>query len=249
MSEHVKVTREGGVVEIVIARPEKKNALTAAMYDAMIAALDAAEGDAGVGAVVIAGEGGDFTAGNDIADFLATTKDMNDFGGLRFVRRIATFDKPLVAAVEGVAVGVGTTMLFHCDLVYAAPSAQFRMPFVDLALVPEAGASLLVPRRVGLAAATELLMLAEPFDAERALALGIVNAITPAAELRGRARDLAARLAAKPREALMATRRLIRGDRADIVARIDEEARVFGERMASAEARAVFTAFMSRGKK
>ena len=248
MSAHIKITRDDAVVEVVIARPEKKNALTADMYDAMIAALDEAEADAAIGAVVVAGEGGAFTAGNDIADFLATTKDMNDFGGLRFVRRIATFDKPLVAAVDGVAVGVGTTMLFHCDLVYASPGAQFRMPFVDLALVPEAAASLLVPRRVGVARATELLMLAEPFDAARAEALGIVNAVIPSNELLAHARRKAAALAGKPREALLATRRLIRGDRAEIVARIDAEARVFGERMASAEARAVFTAFMCRGK-
>ena len=248
MSAHIKVGRDGAVLDIVLARPEKKNALTADMYDAMIAALDAAEADAAIGAVLVRGEGGAFTAGNDIADFLATTKDMNDFGGLRFVRRIAVFDKPLVAAVDGVAVGVGTTMLFHCDLVYASPGARFRMPFVDLALVPEAAASLLVPRRVGAARATELLMLAEPFDAARAEALGIVNAVVAANDLLAHARRKAAALAGKPREALLATRRLIRGDRAEIVARIDAEARVFGERMASAEARAVFTAFMSRGK-
>ncbi len=249
MSAHVRVSTDGGVTTIAIARPGKKNALTGAMYDAMIAALDAAEADDAIGAVIVHGEGGAFTAGNDIADFLATTKDMTNFAGLRFVRRIALFDKPLVAAVDGVAIGVGATMLFHCDLVYATPAAQFRMPFVDLGLVPEAGASLLAPLRVGMARATEMLMLAEPFDAARAEALGVVNAVVPADLLLGVAREKAGRLAAKPRQALAATRRLMRGDRADILARIDAEAREFGARMVSDEARAVFMAFMSRSKK
>lgn len=249
MSEFIKISHGAGVMTIAMARPEKKNALTAAMYDAMIAALDRAETDDSTGAVLLHGEGGLFTAGNDIADFLATTKDISDFGGLRFVRRIAAFDKPLVAAVEGVAMGVGTTMLFHCDLVYAAPSAQFRMPFVDLALVPEAGASLLVPRRVGMARATEFLMLAEPFDAARALDMGIVNEVIAPDALLAHALGKARKLADKPREALLATRRLIRGDKAEIVARIDEEAREFGRRMASEEARGVFLAFMSKSKK
>ena len=249
MSEHIKVSSSHGVMTIVIARPEKKNALTAAMYDAMIAALDAAEADTAIGAVLFHGEGGAFTAGNDIADFLATTKDINDFGGLRFVRRLAAFDKPMVAAVEGVAIGVGTTMLFHCDLVYAAPSAQFRMPFIDLALVPEAGASLLVPRRVGMARACELLLLAEAFDAARAHDMGILNEIVAADKLLAHAHDKARKLAEKPREAVLATRRMMRGDTAEILARIDEEAREFGKRMVSDEARRVFMAFMSKPKK
>ncbi len=249
MSEHIKVSIDGGVMSIAIARAEKKNALTAAMYDRMIAALDAAEADAAIGVVLIHGEGGDFTAGNDIADFLATTKDMNDFGGLRFVRRIAVFDKPIVAAVEGAAIGVGTTMLLHCDLVYAAPSARFRMPFVDLALVPEAGASLLAPLRMGMAKAAEFLMLGEGFDAAQGKAMGVVNDVVAAQELLAVARDKAQKLAGKPRQALLATRRLMRGDRKDIVARIDEEARVFGQRMASDEARQVFLAFMSKSRK
>lgn len=249
MSEHIKVARADGVMTITIARPDKKNANTAAMYDRMIAALDEAEADVSIAAVLFHGEGGNFTAGNDIADFLATTKDINDFAGLRFVRRIAIFDKPLIAAVEGAAIGVGTTMLFHCDLVYAAPSAQFRMPFVDLALVPEAAASLLVPQRVGMARATELLMLGEGFDAAQGKAMGIINDVIDAGQLLAFARERAARLAAKPRQSLLATRRLIRGDRKDILARIEEEAHVFGERMVSDEARQVFLAFMSKSKK
>ena len=249
MSEHIKVARETGVLTSALSRPQKKNALTAAMYERFMAALDEAEADAGVGAVIIHGEGGVFTSGNDIADFLATARDMNDFAALRFVRRIAIFDKPLVAAVDGVAVGVGVTMLFHCDLVYATPAAQFRMPFVDLGLVPEAAASLLAPLRFGMARATEFLMLGEPFEAAQARALGFVNDVIPAEQLLGFAHKRAMQLASKPRQALLATRRLMRGDRKDILARIDEEARIFAERMASEEARSVFMAFMNRSKK
>ena len=249
MSEHIKVARDGGVMLIALSRPDKKNALTALMYDALISAFAQAGAEDSIGAVLIHGEGGAFTAGNDIADFLATTKDLSDFRALHFVRAIASFDKPVVAAVDGVAIGVGCTMLFHCDLVYASPAAQFRMPFVDLALVPEAGASLLVPQRIGMAKASELLMLADAFDAAQAKHLGIINDVVAAGQLLDFAREKSQRLAAKPRQALAATRKLIRGDRKELLARIDEEAQEFGRRMVSDEARQVFTAFMNRAKK
>lgn len=243
MTDHVKIVREGAVVTATLARPEKKNALTGAMYDALTRMLEEVDGDPGVGAVVMTGEGGSFSAGNDIADFIA--------GGarpaLRFVRAIAACQTPIVAAVEGVAVGVGTTMLFHCDLVYAAPSAMFRMPFIDLALVPEAGASYTVPQRFGLARASEALLLGDPFDAADAHRMGLVNAVIDAAHLRAHAHKQATRLAAKPRGALAVSRRMIRGDRATILARIDEEAIAFEAALKSDEARAAFMAFMAKG--
>ncbi len=253
MSAGVEIAREGAVVVAAFARPEKKNAITGAMYDALIAAFEEAEGDAGVGALVLAGRGGVFTAGNDIADFLAVAaggaRDPRAFPAFRFVEKLAAFEKPLVAAVDGLAVGVGTTLCFHCDLVYASPGARFRMPFVDLGLVPEAGSSLLVPQRFGRTKATELLMLGEPFDGQAACDLGLVNAVVPAEGLLAHAVARAAALAAKPRSALMTTRRLMRGDLEPLKARMAEESAAFAAALASPEARAAFMAFMAGGAK
>jgi enoyl-CoA hydratase/carnithine racemase len=253
MSAGIEVERQGAVLVAAFARPEKKNAITGAMYETLIEAFDAAEGDAGVGALALAGRGGVFTAGNDIADFLsfaaAGARDLSSFPAGRFIARLAGFDKPLVAAVDGLAVGVGTTLCFHCDLVYASPSARFHMPFVNLGLVPEAGSSLLAPQRFGRAKAAEFLMLAEPFDAGTALGLGLVNAVVPAEALLAHAIEKAAALAAKPRSALMATRRLLRGDPAPLKARMAEEGAAFAAALASPEARAAFMAFMAGARK
>lgn len=246
MSEHVAVTREGAVAILTLNRADKKNALTGAMYEALIAALAAAEADEAVGAVLITGSGGSFSAGNDIGDFIAHAASGAEMPAFRFVKAIAAFDKPLVAAVEGAAVGVGTTMLFHCDLVYAAPSARLRMPFIDLGLVPEAGSSLTVAMRFGHAKAAELLMLGDALDVGEAQRLGLVNDIVPAGELHAHALEKAQRLAAKPRAAMRATRRLLRGDRGPLMARIDEEARAFAAAMKSPEAMAAFAAFMNK---
>ncbi len=249
MSGHIGLARDGGVLRVTIARPEKKNALTGDMYDAMRAALEAADAAGDIGAIMIEGAGGAFTAGNDIADFLKYSGDFAQSPALRFVRAIAACQTPVVAAVDGVAVGVGTTMLLHCDLAYATPAARFRMPFVDLGVVPEAAASLLLPRRVGLARASELLLLAEGFDARRALEMGLINAIVAADELGAVALDKARALAAKPRAALRATRRLLRGDGVEIAARIEEEARLFAQALGSPEALAAMTGFLARAKK
>jgi enoyl-CoA hydratase/carnithine racemase len=237
------------------ARPGKKNAITGAMYEALIDAFEAAEGDAEIGAFVLAGKGGVFTAGNDLGDFVAlatgsaAANDGRDFPAGRFTRKLAAFGKPLVAAVDGLAVGVGTTLLFHCDLVYATPEARFQTPFVNLGLVPEAGSSLLAPLRFGHARAAELLMLAEPFGAEEAQALGLVNALVPQGELFAHAMAKAAALAAKPRAALLATRRLMRGDQEALKARMAEETHAFSAALASPEAHAAFRAFLSGGRK
>jgi enoyl-CoA hydratase/carnithine racemase len=254
MSAGIEVAREGAVLVAAFARPEKKNAIRGAMYEALIEAFDEAERDPNIGAFVLTGRGGVFTAGNDIADFLsaaagaAASRDFGSLPGGRFINRLADFEKPLVAAVDGLAVGVGTTLCFHCDLVYATPAARFHMPFVNLGLVPEAGSSLLAPQRFGRAKAVELLMLAEPFDAETALELGFVNALLPSDALLAHAVAKAAALAAKPRAAIMTTRRLLRGDLAPLKARMAEEGEAFAAALASPAARAAFMAFMAGGK-
>jgi enoyl-CoA hydratase/carnithine racemase len=252
MSEHVVVTREAGDVLLVrLARPEKKNALTGAMYDALREALEGADReDSGVGAVVIAGSAGVFTAGNDLHDFAADAAGgrAEASPALRFIRRLVHGRTPLVAAVDGIAVGIGTTMTLHCDLVYVTPEARFRMPFVDLGLVPEAGSSYLLPRRLGFPKATELLMLAEAFGGDEAVRLGLANAVVPADGLLEHALAQAARLAAKPRAALAATRALIRGDHAAMSAAMDAEAKAFDAALRSPEARAAFEAFLEKSR-
>lgn len=244
MSDHIAIIEEQGVMEIHIDRPDKKNALTGAMYRTMTAALADASMRADIGAVLIAGRGDAFCAGNDLQDFLAGPE--GGAAAFAFIRAIATFDKPLVAAVQGLAVGVGTTMLFHCDLIYAAPDARFVMPFVNLGLVPEAGSSLLAPAILGHARAAAMLLLGEPMDADSAARAGVVTAIVPADALLDQARAKAAALMAKPPRALAATRRLMKGDPAALVARIEEEAQLFREAMASPEAREAFTAFFEK---
>ncbi|MGH6798471.1 MAG: enoyl-CoA hydratase-related protein, partial [Roseiarcus sp.] len=196
---NVEIERAGAVLCVTFDRPEKKNALNRAMYLAATQALRDACGDPSIGAVVIAGSGGAFTAGNDIADFLDASAEPDEFPAFTFIKTLAACETPLVAAIEGVAIGIGATMMLHCDLVYAAPDATFRLPFLDLGLVPEAASSLLLPRRVGMAKAAELLLLCEPFDAGEAVRLGLANAIVPACELRGFAIEKAGQLAAKPR--------------------------------------------------
>jgi enoyl-CoA hydratase/carnithine racemase len=250
MTEHIEITRNGAVLSAAFARPEKKNAITGAMYEAMIEAFETAEREPEIGAIVLSGKGGAFTAGNDIADFLAVAMhETGEFPAWRFVQKLVEFDKPLVAAVEGLAVGVGTTLLFHCDLVYATPEARFQTPFVNLGLVPEAGSSLLAPQRLGRAKATELLLLAEPFDGPEALKLGLVNALLPGDKLLPHAMAKAAALAAKPREALIATRRLMRGDIEALKARMAAETHAFSAALKSPQAHAAFQAFLSGGRK
>ncbi len=241
---HIKITREGAVLCVIFDQPEKKNALTGAMYLAATAALRQADGDPSIGAVVFGGAGGMFTAGNDLKDFLEASGEPGEFPAFTFIKMLAACETPLVAAIDGVAIGIGATLTLHCDLVYAAPGTIFRLPFVDLGLVPEAASSLLLPRRIGMAKAAEFLLLGEAFGVEEALRLGLINGIVPASGLRGFAVERAERLAAKPRAALAATRRLMRGDPQDVQARIEEEARLFAIAMRSDEARAAFSAFL-----
>lgn len=247
MGEQVIIERRGAVQLIRMNRPEKKNALTRAMYGAMAGALKAGDADASIRAHLFLGVPGAFTAGNDLADFLAYATG-GELGGevFDFLLGIARAEKPIVAGVDGVAVGVGTTMQFHCDVTIASPRALFRTPFVDLGIVPEAGSSLLAPRAIGQQNAFALLALGEAFSAERALAAGLVGAIVPEDELEAAAIDKANAIAAKPPEALRLARDLLRGDRAAVVARIEKENKLLAERLKSPEAVAAFTAFLNR---
>lgn len=244
MSDGIEIIEQGGVLEIHIDRPEKKNALTAAMYHSMIAALADASARNDIGVVLIAGKGDAFCAGNDLKDF--TQGPQGGAAAFAFIRAIVGFDKPLIAAVQGLAVGVGTTMLFHCDLIYAAPDARFIMPFVNLGIVPEAGSSLLAPATMGHAKAAAMLLLGEPMDAETADRSGLVTAIVPADKLLGHARAKAAALMNKPPQALAATRRLLRGDQKLLIERVEEEARLFGLMLDSEEAQEAFAAFFEK---
>ncbi len=245
----------GGVRLITLNRPEKKNALTGAMYDAMRAALVEADASDRIGAVVFAGQPGMFSAGNDLADFMGQSSGDRAGDGfsaspaLAFIRQLARTRTPMVAAVDGIAVGIGATLCLHCDLVYASPAARLRMPFVELGLVPEAAASYLLPRRIGTARASALLLLSEIFDAETAVSLGLANALLPSEDVEAHALEKAARLAALPREAVAATRALIRGDGAAVEAAIEAEAKAFSERLASDEAQGAFARFLSGARK
>lgn len=246
----LEITIRDGVQTIRFTRPEKKNALLSTMYAAMTEALAAGDALDEVAAHVFVGSGGIFSAGSDITEFMARAKGGAALGGpvLQFIRALPQVQKPIIAAVDGLAVGIGTTLLFHCDLVYASPAARFQTPFLDLGLLPEAGSSLLAPRLLGPQRAFELLVLGEPFDAERARAAGLVNKIVPADQVEAAAVEAARRLAAKPPAALAASRRLLKGDLDAILARIDEEARLFAERLKSPEAREAFSAFLEKRK-
>ncbi len=246
MTQEILIHEADGVLELRFNRPAKKNAITGAMYDALTAALADAAARPAVRAVLIAGEGDIFTAGNDIKDFLAMSGGLTGTSPGRFIRAAATFNKPLVAAVHGPAIGIGTTLLLHCDLVYASPEASLSVPFVDLGLVPEAGSGLLLPLRIGTARASALLMLGEPMDAAAAHAAGLVTAIVPAAELHGHARAKARKLAAKPPAALAATRALMRGEHGALLAQMERESAAFAHALQGAEAREAFTAFLER---
>jgi enoyl-CoA hydratase/carnithine racemase len=198
--------------------------------------------------VLLSGEGAGFSAGNDLNDFLQVREFTSSHPVMGLLRTLATFGKPLVAAVHGQTVGIGVTMLLHCDLVIAARSTQLSLPFVKLGLVPEAASSLLLPRLLGPQRAAELLFFGEPFDAEKAQRLGLVNRVVEHAALMTEARALARALAQQPAAALQATRRLLRGDPTQLVARIEEEARVFGAQLQSEEFRAGIRAFLARGR-
>ena len=241
--------QDAGVLTLTFNRVERKNSINVAMYDALATALEKAAGDAATRVVVIQGHGTIFSAGNDIADFLKNKPAGMDSPVFRFLRGIATFPKPLVAAVCGPAVGVGTTLLFHCDLVYAGDNAAFSMPFVNLGLVPEAASSLLVPQMFGYHRAAEALLLGEPFMAEAALEVGLVNRVVPPSEANALAQAQARKLAAKPLSSLIATKQLMKGGQQKaVLERMGEEGAQFGRMLGEPAAREAMTAFMEKRK-
>ena len=249
MNQHILVETRDRVARIEFNRPDKKNALSPGMYAAVAQALAAADADAGVRAVLIHGQAGCFTSGNDVRDFLELERAPGASPASGFLRAISSAQKPLVAAVGGPAIGVGTTMLLHCDLVYAAPGARLQLPFVPLGLLPEAASSLLLPRLAGYQRAAELLLLGQPFSAEQALAAGIVTAIVPEGELLERARQAALALAALPPVSVRMTKALMKREAAGAVQeRMTEELQLFGERLRSPEAKEALGAFLEKRK-
>ena len=246
MSGHVEISREGTVQILRLNRPEKKNALTAGMYAALAEALNSANANDEVAVTVIFGQPGAFCAGNDIADFLAASQGGAFRHGLEFLNALVECDKPLFAAADGPAVGIGTTLMFHCDMVFASPRAVLQTPFVDLGLVPEAGSSLLGPRVLGHARAFELLVLGAPWSAEQAKEAGLINAVVPSEELESTTLEAAEALAKKPREGVRLARRLLHGDRAALKSCMEEEGALFLERIRSDEAAAAFAAFLKK---
>jgi len=245
MTDHVKISVDGGVMEIAWNRPDKKNALSNDMYAAATAALLEASVEPSIRVVLLTGEGDAFTSGNDLADFAAVAMGKGEAKAHAFIEAIAQFRKPIVAAVPGLAVGVGTTMLLHCDLVFVAETAKLTTPFVNLALTPEAASSILLPLRIGHQRAFAMFAVGEALTGVQAAQYGLANAALPAGEVLGAARRAAAEIAKRPPGAVLATKQLMR-DGLHIMGRIHEESAIFGERLKSAEAMEAFTAFREK---
>lgn len=245
----IRVATLQGVATIEIARPEKKNALTAAMYQAMADAILDAQLDPAVRALLITGQPGIFTSGNDLEDFMQRPPQAADSPVFQFMRALMQCDKPVVAAVTGAAVGIGTTLLLHCDLVYVSDEARLAMPFVSLGLVPEFASSLLVPQLMGPRKAAEKLLLGDPFTAAEAVECGIANAVLPAAEVLNHARRMAERFNSLPPSAVRESKRLMRASQRELVAQtVATEGQLFGERLRSPEAQEAFQAFFQKRK-
>lgn len=247
MTEHVQVQRDGDVLAITLARPERRNAITVAMYAALADAIESAAGDKNLRLITLRGQGQDFTAGNDLGDFMAELpRDGSDIPVWRLLRALAKNQVPIVAAVHGNAVGIGTTMLFHSDLVVAEEGTRFLMPFVDLGLVPEAASSLILPRLAGRRRAARHLLLCEPFGPEEALEFGLVSHIAPAGQLEAMMDKLVTTLRAKPAQALRLTQSLLRRGQSDeVLERMELENGHFSERLTSDEVREAITAFFA----
>jgi enoyl-CoA hydratase/carnithine racemase len=239
---------DAGVMTITFNRLDKKNSITSTMYAAMADAVAQAAADPAVRVVLFQGHESIFSAGNDIGDFLNQPPTTQESPVFRFLRGIATFEKPLLAAVAGPAVGIGTTLLFHCDLVYAGDNAAFSMPFVNLGLCPEAASSLLAPRMFGYHRAAEALLMGEPFFAEAAQEVGLVNRVVPPTEVNGYAQAQARKLASKPLSSLIATKRLMKGDTQAVLQKMDEEGQSFGRMLREPAAKEAFGAFMEKRK-
>jgi enoyl-CoA hydratase/carnithine racemase len=247
MIEQVQIKNKDGILTLTLARPDKKNALTNEMYGAMADAIEGAENESAIRVILLRGQGDSFTAGNDLGEFaaVATGKVEGERHVTRFIRSLGRSTKPLIAAVQGRAVGIGTTMLLHCDLVVLAENALLSTPFISLALVPEAASSLLLPQRIGHARAFELFALGEPVSAQVALDWGLANRVVALEQLDAEALALAQRLARQPLGSLVATKRLMR-DGEMLVKQMEVESEHFAARLKSAEAREAFQAFAER---
>jgi enoyl-CoA hydratase/carnithine racemase len=247
MTEQVQIETSNGILTLTLARPDKKNALTNEMYGALADAIEGAENDTAVRVILIRGEGDSFTAGNDLGEFAAVAagKATGERHVTRFIHSLGRSTKPLVAAVHGRAVGIGTTMLLHCDLVVLADNALLSTPFIGLALVPEAASSILLSLRIGHARAFEMFALGEPVAAKAALEWGLANRVVPLEKLDAEANALVQRLAQQPLGSLVATKRLMR-DGAALVKQMRAEGEYFEARLKSAEAREAFQAFAER---
>ena len=247
MSEHVRVERDGDVLAITLARPERRNAITVAMYAALADAFESAAGDEGLRLITLRGEGQDFTAGNDLGDFMAELpQDGSDIPVWRLLRALARNEVPVVAGVHGNAVGIGTTMLFHCDFVVAEEGTRFLMPFVDLGLVPEAASSLLLPRLAGRRRAARYLLLGEPFGPDEALDFGLVSHVASPGQLDLTMDRITTALRAKPAEALRLTQRLLRREQTDeVLERMELENDHFSERLRSVEVKDAIARFFA----
>lgn len=248
MSEHVRVEIQGPVASITLARPDRRNALTVAMYAALADAVRNAAADPAIRLITFRGEGPDFAAGNDLADFLSAAPRIDEeIPVWKFLRAIAECETPLLASVHGNCVGIGTTMLLHCDLVIAEEGTRFSLPFVDLALVPEAASSLLLPRLAGRRRAARYLLLAETFGVEEALDIGLASHAAAAGQLAARTADVVNRLIDKPEEALRQTQLLLRrGARDEILERMRLESGMFAERLASQEVKDAISSFFAK---
>ena len=249
MTNDILISRAGRVLRIQLNRPDRKNALTGVMYDAMREAIVASNDDAGVRVLFIHGTAGCFTAGNDLAEFQDLAKMIRERPAIKFLDAISTASKPIVIAAAGPAVGIGTTMLLHADLAYAAESTRFQMPFASLGLCPEGSSSMALARMAGHVRAAELLMLGEAFSAEHAKSIGLVNAVVPDAELMSYAEARLAKIAAQPAAAIRATKALMRKWTASRVAEVlQAESELFGERLASPEFAEAAKAFFEKRK-
>ncbi|MBB4658837.1 enoyl-CoA hydratase-related protein [Parvularcula dongshanensis] len=246
MAEHIETHKEGAVLRVAFARPEKKNAITGAMYGALVEAFEAYAADDGLRALVLHGEGGSFTAGNDLRDFLGAGSFEGDPPAFAFIKAIHAAEKPVIVAVEGWAVGIGATILLHADLVFMARSATLRMPFTELGVVPEAGASRLLPRRHGRQVASELFFLQGGMSAQRAYEVGLCNAVTDDGGALPRALEAAEQIARLSPDVVKRTKRLMR-EPDDLMAHMTEEVRQFGECLRSDEMQAKL-AFMTGAK-
>lgn len=247
--EDIVTAQAGSILRIQLNRPAKRNAMTSAMYMALADILNEAAKNENTRAVLWHGAGDSFCAGNDIEDFLKNPPEAGESPQARLMEALVNFDKPLVAAVQGAAIGGGTTMLLHCDFIYAGESTKFQMPFINLAVVPEFGSSHIVPARIGHIRAAELIFLGAPFDARRAMELGLVNQVVPDTDIMAKARETAEKLAAKPAAALQASKRLLKQPfREQVKSAMKAENEEFGMQVRSDDAKEAFNAFIEKRK-